>query len=123
LVRRIGDGFRVIIAQPSIVGTLLREGIYEHLDGMYAVAPAWTMALVRAAQSADWDLVARYQQRLNRLTEWVVRYDLPCVTAIFNARGIPGIYGAAPRRQLDAEAREKLLAEPIVQDLLRGVAL
>ena len=67
LIRRMGDRFRIIIAQPTIVDALLREGICEHLDGMFAVAPVWTMSLVRAAQSGDWDLAAAYQRRLTRL--------------------------------------------------------
>ena len=121
LFRRIGERFRVIIAQPRLMDCLLREGILEHLDGIFAVAPAWTMALVRAAQSGDWRRAAAYQKRLNTLLDVVLEQEvLACVTAIFNARGIPGKIGAAPMRQLDATGRDRLLGAPVVQELLRG---
>ncbi len=120
LIRRMGDRFRIIIAQPTMVDALLREGICEHLDGMFAVAPVWTMSLVRAAESSDWDLAGAYQRRLTRLLELIRPGGVfPAVTAIFSARGIPGKCSPAPMTpQLDADARRKLLDEPIVQELL-----
>ena len=121
LIRRIGDRFRVIIAQPTIMDALLREGVQEHLDGLYSVTPAWTMSLVRAAEAGDWDRAAAYHRRLNQLLDLMRQGGIfAVVTAIFNARGILGKYAPAPMRQLDAEARDKLLAEPIVQELIHG---
>jgi 4-hydroxy-tetrahydrodipicolinate synthase len=123
LIRRMGDRFRIIIAQPTIVDKLLREGIYEHLDGMFAVAPQWAMALVRAAESGDWELAAAYQQRICRLLDLIRPMGVfPAVTAIMNARGIAGKSSPAPMRQLGADARAELLQEPIVQELLGGHA-
>lgn len=120
LIRRIGDRFRVIVAQVRIMDSLLREGIYEHLDGIVSLAPAWTMALLNAAQSGDWDRAAEYQRRMNELLDVLIPMDVfPGITAIFNEWGIPGKIGAAPLRQLDADARRRLLAVPIVQELLR----
>jgi len=124
LIRRMGDRFRIIIAQPTMVDALLREGICEHLDGIFAVAPAWTMSLVRAAQAGDWELAGAYQQRLIRLLELVKPEGVfPGVAAIFNARGIPGKFSPAPMTpQLDADARARLFDEPIIQELIGGKA-
>ena len=124
LIRRMGDRFRIIIAQPTMVDTLLREGICEHLDGMFGIAPVWTMALVRAAQAGDWELAGAYQRRLTGLLELIRPGGVfPAVTAIFNARGIPGKFSPAPMTpQLDADARRKLLDEPIVRELIGGKA-
>lgn len=123
LARRIGDRFRVIVAQPRILGALLHEGINEHLDGVYALAPQWTMAIVRAAQSGDWNAAEAYQKRLNTLLDAIIENEvLACVTTIFNARGIPGKIGALPLRQHDKAGRERLLSLPIVQELLDGAA-
>jgi len=119
LLRRMGDRFRIIIAQPSIMDTLLKEGVYEHLDGIFSIAPAWTMELVRAANAGDWEGAAKHQQRMKRLLDLVRQRGVtPCCTAILNARGIPGRYGTAPFRQYDAAARDMVLAEPIVRELL-----
>ena len=70
--------------------TLLREGICEHLDGIFGVAPGWTMSLVRAAESGDWEMAASYRQRLTRLLELVLPEVFPGITAILHARGVPG---------------------------------
>lgn len=119
LVRRIGDRFRVIIAQPTIMDTLLREGICEHLDGIFGVAPGWTMSLVRAAESGDWEMAASYRQRLTRLLELVLPEVFPGITAILHARGVPGKFCPAPMtQQLDADARKKLFDEPMIQELI-----
>ena len=40
LVKRFGDRFRVIVAEPKSLDVLLREGLHAHLDGIFAVAPA-----------------------------------------------------------------------------------
>jgi 4-hydroxy-tetrahydrodipicolinate synthase len=124
LIRRMGDRFRIIIAQPTIVDALLREGISEHLDGLFAVAPVWTMSLVRAAQAGDWDRASEYQRRLIRLLELIKPEGVfPGVTAILNARGISGKFSPAPMTpQLDADARRKLFDEPVIQELIGGKA-
>ena len=102
----MGDRFRIIIAQPRIVDTLLQEGIYEHLDGIFGVAPAWTMAIVQAAQVGDWERAQAHQQRIIQLLDLVIEAGvLPSVGAILNVRGILGKIGVLPARQLDAAAR------------------
>lgn len=119
LLDRMRDRLRIIVAQPRILDVLLREGVMEHLDGMYAVAPRWTMEIVRASQAGDWQRAAAYQKRLVDLLEALLPYDvLPGVTVLFKARGIPGKIGASPARQLDAAASEKLLAQAIIREFL-----
>jgi 4-hydroxy-tetrahydrodipicolinate synthase len=119
LLRRMGDRFRIIIAQPRIMDVLLREGVCEHLDGIFGVAPGWTMSLVRAAESGDWERAAAYEQRIIRLLDLILPEVFPGVTAILNARGVPGKFCPAPMTShLDADACKKLLAEPIIQELV-----
>jgi dihydrodipicolinate synthase/N-acetylneuraminate lyase len=81
------------------------------------------MALVRAAESGNWELAAAYQQRIRKLLDLVIPGGVfPAVTAIMNARGMPGKTSPAPMRQLDAEGRAKLFEEPLVQELVGGHA-
>jgi 4-hydroxy-tetrahydrodipicolinate synthase len=123
LIHRMGDRFRIIIAQPLIMDKLLREGVYEHLDGIYSVAPKWTMSLVRAAEKGDWDTAAAYQQRFVKLLDIVKATGVfAAVTAILNARGIPGKCSPAPMRQFDAAECAKVVQDPFVQELIRDNA-
>ena len=115
------DDFRVVVAQAGVVDALLREGFDEHLDGMFAIAPAWTTAIARCASRGEWAAAADYQQRLNALRDQIVRFDpLPAMTAVLNARGIPGNFAPRPFRSLDPSQRATLLNEPAVIDLLEG---
>lgn len=123
LIRRMGDRFRIIIAQPTIMDALLREGIHEHLDGIFSVAPAWTMSLVHAAEKGDWETAAAYQQRFIQLLDIVKATGVfAAVTAILNARGIAGKCSPAPMRQFDAAECAKVVQEPLVQELIRDNA-
>jgi dihydrodipicolinate synthase/N-acetylneuraminate lyase len=71
----------------------LRVGFREHVDGTYAIAPRWTADIVRAAQALDWDAAAVCQRRLNALQDLFGRYGVfPAMTAMLNARGIPGSF-------------------------------
>ena len=82
IVDILGDSFRVIVAQPMLVDVFLKFGIYEHLDGMFAVAPELTVSIGKYAAAGDW---AR-----NRCAEEVERIAE-------DSAGLwrkPGIYGA-----------------------------
>jgi 4-hydroxy-tetrahydrodipicolinate synthase len=121
LLRRMGDRFRVIIAQPTLVPSLIREGVHEHLDGIFSVMPAWTMTMFHAADAGDCAKADEYQARIKRLLDLVVPSGVfPGVTAILNACGIPGKCSPAPMSQPDAALREQLLADPLVAALVRG---
>ncbi len=123
LVARVGDRFRVIVAQPEQVVTLTQQGMREHLDGIFALAPAWTTAMGKAIDDGDWAAAASYQSRLNQLLD-VVRGTRvhPAFSAILNARGIPGFYAPLPFRALTCDERTTLLDEPIVRALLEPSA-
>lgn len=123
-VRDVADpGFRVILAAPDLIDIFMQSGFREHLDGMFAVAPAWTVAIARHAESGDWAGAAVWQKKLTRLKDQLVQHGvLPAFTAIMNARGIPGSMAPLPFRELTAVGREALLASPIVQELLRGAS-
>ncbi len=119
LLRRIGDRFRVIVAEPKQIDTLIRDGVVEHLDGIYAVAPAWTVELGRAADAGDWDRAAACQQRLTALLDLLRSHPVaPAFTTMLNACGIPGNYAPAPYRPLSDSQRQTLLAHPVMRQLL-----
>jgi len=119
LIDRIGDRFRVIVAQPFHVDTLVREGIIEHLDGIFTVAPAWTVAIGRSADAGDWQRAAAWQKRLSHILELVRSGGLSVYTALLNARGIGGNYAPKPYRPLNESQYECLLEDPVVQQLLK----
>lgn len=120
LMDRVGDRFRVIPAQPHLVDELIRVGVSDNLDGIYALVPRWTVAIAVAAEQGDWAMAAQRQRRLSELLSVLTtRYPLfPAVTAVLNARGISGCVAPAPMRPLEPEQREALLAEPLVKQLL-----
>jgi 4-hydroxy-tetrahydrodipicolinate synthase len=112
-------GFRVIAAQADLLDVLLRHGVTQHIDGIFALAPDWTVAIARAAGAGDWDAAAALQQKLSALLRVLRDFGIfPSFTALLNARGIPGNYGPAPMRPLNDERRAALLAAPIVRELL-----
>lgn len=112
---------RVIVAQPLLVDAVLREGAHEHLDGVFPLVPEWTVAIGRAADAGDWARAATYQAKLSAILAVLVKHGIfPAATAIANARGVAGRLGPRPFRMLDAAARDRCLAEPIVVELLRG---
>ena len=111
--------FRVIVAQADLVDVLLRSGVTQHLDGVFAVAPDWTAGIARAAMAGEWDVAAALQRKLSSLLRVMRDYGVfQSFTALLNARGIPGNYAPAPMRPLDAARRDELLSLTIVTELL-----
>lgn len=111
--------FRVIVAQADLVDVLLRNGITQHLDGVFALAPDWTVGIARAAASGAWDVAAALQQKLSAILRLMREFGIfQSFTALLNARGIPGNYAPAPMRPLDDVRREALLSDPVVVELL-----
>ncbi|HEV2294455.1 MAG TPA: dihydrodipicolinate synthase family protein [Tepidisphaeraceae bacterium] len=114
------EQFRIVIAQAAMVDIFLRGGFREHLDGMFAIAPHWTVEIGRCAQRGDWEAAAVFQRRLNALQHLVIRYGVfPTMTVVLNARGIPGTYAPRPLKPLDSATRDLLLADAAMTDLLR----
>jgi 4-hydroxy-tetrahydrodipicolinate synthase len=121
LMDRAGDRLRVVPAQAHLVDALVRCGVRENLDGVFAVAPGWATAIARAAESGDWPLAARRQQRLSALLAELTRYPLfPACAAVLNARGVSGNVAPAPMRPLAEEQRAALLDGPAVRQLVGG---
>src|SRR5262249_43001356 len=117
------SGFRVIVAQAELIDVLLRQGVREHLDGVFSLAPGWVSRIAVAAQAGDWAQAAQAQSKLSKLRGILKQYEVfPSFTALLNARGIPGNFAPAPFRKLSDHQLRSLLAEPIVVELLRGTA-
>jgi len=112
------DSFRVIVAAPELVDVILRHGVRTHLDGMWAIAPRWTVAIGRCASQGDWDEAARYQQKLTSVRALLKKHGFGAFTALMNARGIPGRFAPRPFAETDQAAREELLALPVVRQLI-----
>jgi hypothetical protein len=100
---------------------LIPEGITEFADGLFCLAPSLAMAVGRAVEAGDRDRAAVCQRKFNDLTRVVSEYPhhWPPIDAILRARGIPGVYVMAPERPLGAEERRRLLAEPVIQEILK----
>lgn len=125
LIHRVDAAFRVVPAQPKMVDLLVRCGVRDNLDGIFAVMPGLAAGIAEAAEQGDERLAARRQGQLGDLLELVVgKYPLfPACSAILNARGIAGSVFLPPTRPLAPEQREQLLAEPSVRTLLTPCAV
>jgi 4-hydroxy-tetrahydrodipicolinate synthase len=120
MVDRAPEKFRVIIAQPNLVDVFLRHGINEHLDGIYTVAPEWTMAIGRAADLGDWEQAAVWQRKLSDLLLVFRDFGMPAFTPLMNQRNVPGNFVPRPFRPLSDARQRELLAAPIVRELLES---
>lgn len=110
--------FRVIVAQPLMIDTLIHEGIHEHLDGAWTIAPDWATKIGRLADAGQWEAAAQQQQQFSRLVKLFGQYGLPMMSVLLNARGIPGTYTPRPYRPLTRDVIERLMAEDVVRELL-----
>jgi len=117
------DSFRVIVAQPQLMDTLLRSGVKEHLDGVYILVPEWIEGMVTATAAEDWVELARIQRDLSELLRILQAFPAPLfstVTALMNLRGIPGNFAPRPMRPLTEAEREQLTALPLIQKIVSG---
>ena len=120
LMDRVGDRFRVILAQVHLIDVLLRHGAPEHLDGAFSGAPGWAAAIVKAAEAERWDQAAAWQRKLTGMLELWYHYGTwAAFTAQMNARGIPGRFAPRPVRMLDEERRLEFLESEPVRTLVR----
>ena len=85
---RVGEGFRVVPAQPHLVDMLVRCEVRDNLDGIFAVMPDWTAGIVEAAEGNDYLLAAARQSKLTEFLHMIVTvYPLfPACSAILNAQ-------------------------------------
>ena len=122
LMHLLDPSFRVIVAQPMQLDVLIRGGVSEHLDGIFAVWPQWTVSIAEAVEQGDFELAARRQAVLSEFLRVVSgRYSVfPACAEILKLRGIPGNILPAPMRPLAEPQRQALLEEPVVKQLLHG---
>jgi 4-hydroxy-tetrahydrodipicolinate synthase len=115
-IRRVGDRLRIAVVALDQFHSLLLDGLMCHVDGIFALAPAWTQTLVRAAAAGDAALAEEYQRRLVRLLTLMRQFgSFQTFTTLLNARGIPGNYAPLPFRPLTEKSRQQLLDSPVVQ--------
>ena len=125
LIGRVDGHFQVIPSALPEMHVLLRAGIMQHLDGLFALMPNWTAEVMQAADAMNWDRVDECKNRFVRLFELVRRFgSFASYTAILNARGIPGNFAPAPLRPLSTADRDALLQDTLFHQesppILRG---
>ena len=119
LIDAAPDDFRVIVAQPFLTDMLIRHGVLEHLEGIWAIMPKWTIALGQCADKGDWVGAAKYQQQMFAVRDLlIVKYGFGSFSNMMNARGIPGCFVPKPFPKLDDAKAKGLLAEPMMQKLI-----
>jgi 4-hydroxy-tetrahydrodipicolinate synthase len=119
-----GHDFRVIVAQPMLLDTLIRHGIRDHLDGIFAVAPDWASAIVRHTEAGEHDKAAACQRDLIRLLTFIRRINVRgAFTELMNARGVPGRFAPRPFHMLTPQQTESLHGNPAVKKLLSESAV
>lgn len=120
LIDTAGTRLRVIVAQPQLIDVLLRAGIREHLDGMFALAPSWISRIGQACVKGNWEDGARLQRQLNCVRSSMIAQGVwASFTAIMNARGIPGRFAPRPMQMFDAAQLETFLAREEIATLIR----
>jgi 4-hydroxy-tetrahydrodipicolinate synthase len=118
-----GSNFRVIVAQPVLLDMLVRHGVRDHLDGIFALAPEWANAIVRHAEAGEYDAAAAYQRDLLELLTLLRSYNaFAAFSAMMNARGIPGRFAPRPFHLLSREQTDKINSSAIMKKLLAGSA-
>lgn len=124
LTRQLADlvpeGFRVIFAAPDLIDVFLRQGINDHLDGIYCFAPRWVKAIADCAEQGKWDEASVYQRDVSHLRRLILNHGaMQMFTAIMNMRRIPGQFAPKPYRPLLPDEDTLLQEDPVVQKLLR----
>jgi len=118
LIEAIGDSFRIIVAKPDLMDILLRHGVNEQLDGMWAICPKWTVEVGRCGEKDDWAGAAEHRRNLIKVRNLLGKYGFAAFTNLMNARGIPGDFVPRPFARLGEAQNEELLNEPIVKQLV-----
>lgn len=114
-----GTDFRVIVAQPLLVDTLMRHGMRQHLDGVFAMFPNWVKQMKHAVATENWTTAAELSQRMGRVMPRLQHYGvMSAMTAIMNSKGIAGSFAPRPFPALSASQVDELLREPTVLALI-----
>lgn len=114
--------FRVFVAAPDRLGQLVAEGEFiDHLDGIYALAPHWSMSVVRAAQRGDIEALKKGQDELLQLRDALRKHGgMSALTVLMNGAGIPGNFAPAPFLPPTRAQEQALLDLPVIRRLLAG---
>jgi 4-hydroxy-tetrahydrodipicolinate synthase len=113
------EDFRVIVAAADMIDVLMKSGVSEHLDGVFAAAPHWVSGIAQACVRGNYEQAAKFQQKLNGVLKLLRENGVfATFTALMNARGIPGNFAAKPYRLHDARKIETLLQSPAARELL-----
>ncbi|HDY64872.1 MAG TPA: dihydrodipicolinate synthase family protein [Phycisphaerae bacterium] len=115
----LGDSFRIIIADVYSIDMLVRHGVPELLDGMWAAAPGWTVGVADCSSEEDWAGATENTRKVSSLKDTLLVNGFGAFTVWMNARGIPGNFAPRPFTKITGEQHEKLLADPIVQQLIK----
>lgn len=111
--------FRVIVAAANLIDMLMRSGVREHLDGVFALHPHWVSAVARAAQRGDWDAARAAQRKIIDVLSVLHEHGVMATfSAIMNLRGVSGCYAPRPYRLHDAATVSAIAKLPIVQELI-----
>lgn len=118
LERSFGERFRVVMAQPHAADIYLRAGFANQLDGVYALAPRWTVALAQAAGEENWEQAQREQAKLTDFVHIIRQDPYRICDALWRLRGWPGTILSRPIRPLSPDETQALKAQPIVEKWL-----
>jgi 4-hydroxy-tetrahydrodipicolinate synthase len=122
--RRLHDslrssGFRVIMAQPLMFDVLLSNGVEQHLDGMFAIAPSWARDIADAVESNDLVRAAEGVHRIGQFLDVLIKYGVfPTAALLLNRLGVAGNCLPRPLAKLSLEFKELMLQEDIIQQLI-----
>lgn len=114
------DAFRVIVAQAPLLSTLVRLGVREQLDGIYAVLPAYTAEIIRAAEAGEYEHAELLQSRLNQLLRELAHGGgvFPRCNVLLEAQDIEGVCFPRPFLPVSQAEKEEFLNSDLVRFLL-----
>jgi 4-hydroxy-tetrahydrodipicolinate synthase len=118
LIGSVDPEFRVIVAQADQVDNLCEQGVANHLDGVFSLAPEWTKDIARAAESGEWIAAAEAQQRLSGVLRLLREYGVfPAYHELMQVREVPGLFAPKPFQLLGESQRSSLASQPLVNEL------
>ncbi|MCC9605550.1 dihydrodipicolinate synthase family protein [Blastopirellula sp. JC732] len=119
LWERFGGKTRVVPAQPERVADLVRLGVPDNLDGLFAIFPNQSRALADAADRGEWEEAASLQADLNSFLEVIrAKHLFGAVTCVMNEMGTEGLMAPEPYYQLSAEEKEAFLSNPTIHRVI-----
>jgi dihydrodipicolinate synthase/N-acetylneuraminate lyase len=116
----LGNNFRVIMAAPLLMDVFLRQGLREHLDGIFCLCPRQVVAIGRAVMQGENERAAQIQQGINQMMRLLRKEDIwSAFTVLMHQRGLPGRFMPRPHRLWDAEKTQRFLQEAEAQAVLQ----